>query len=192
MRKQKIVINMKNLKSILLAGFLTLGTFASTIMTSCNPDACKDVVCNNGGTCTDGTCSCPSGYEGANCDTKSNAKFINAAGWQVTEDGTSSSAATYVVNITANSTIANGIYISNVWDSFTATVNATVDGNNITIARQQPDNDGFYVEGNGTINTNLNPVTITVKYKVTDETGTPIVTDDFGLSSGSPSVWVKK
>jgi hypothetical protein len=67
---------MKNLKSILLAGFLTVGAFSSAVFTSCNPDACKDVVCQNGGTCTDGTCACPTGFEGSNCETLSRAKFL--------------------------------------------------------------------------------------------------------------------
>lgn len=49
---------------------------ATTVLTSCNPDPCKDVVCNNGGTCDlDGNCVCPSGFEGTNCDTKSNTVF---------------------------------------------------------------------------------------------------------------------
>jgi hypothetical protein len=183
---------MKTLKSIFLASVLTVGAFATTFFTACNPDACKDVICANAGTCTDGTCTCPAGYEGTLCETKSNAKFINAAGWQVTEDGTQSTAASYIINITPNGTVANGIYISNVWDNFVGTVNATVNGSTITIPRQAPDSDGFYVEGTGTLNSNLNPVTITVKYKVTDETGTPIVTDDFGLVSGSASTWSKK
>lgn len=183
---------MKNLKTILLAGFLTAAAFATTLITSCNQDKCKDVVCANGGTCTDGSCKCASGYEGTLCDTKSNLKFINVAGWSVSEEGTSSAPSTYDVFILPSSTVANGIYISNAWDYFVASVNATVDGNTFTIPRQQPDNDGFYIQGSGTINTSLNPVKITVTYKVTDETDTPIITDDFGVSSGNASTWTKK
>jgi hypothetical protein len=158
----------------------------------CNPDACKDVVCANGGNCTEGTCNCASGFEGTLCATKSNEKFVNAAGWKVVEDGTLSASSNYTVLITANSTIPNGIYISKVWNTFTNTTNATVNGNNITIPRQQPDNDGFYVEGTGTINTALTPAVITVKYKVTDETSATTKTDDFGVLAGSASTWSKK
>ena len=32
-------------------------------------DPCADVVCQNGGSCVDGTCICPEGYTGPNCET---------------------------------------------------------------------------------------------------------------------------
>ena len=32
-------------------------------------DPCESVECLNGGTCTDGTCSCPTGFTGTNCET---------------------------------------------------------------------------------------------------------------------------
>jgi len=31
-------------------------------------DPCDDVVCQNGGTCDEGTCLCPDGYSGVNCE----------------------------------------------------------------------------------------------------------------------------
>ena len=34
---------------------------------SCEPPACKEVVCSNGGTCIDGTCQCPNGFYGTSC-----------------------------------------------------------------------------------------------------------------------------
>jgi hypothetical protein len=38
------------------------------IMTSCS-DPCSDTVCLNGGACADGTCVCPDGFTGENCQT---------------------------------------------------------------------------------------------------------------------------
>jgi len=67
---------MKNLKSLLFSGIVTLGVFSMIGYTSCKKDACKDVVCKNGGTCADGSCKCPTGYEGASCETKMTAKFV--------------------------------------------------------------------------------------------------------------------
>ena len=31
-------------------------------------DPCKDIVCNNGGDCLNGTCYCPTGYSGTHCE----------------------------------------------------------------------------------------------------------------------------
>ena len=71
----KKIINMKNLKSILFASLLSIGTFAAVLVSSCNPDKCADIICVNGGSCADGNCSCPSGYEGTLCETETRAKF---------------------------------------------------------------------------------------------------------------------
>lgn len=166
MLKQKIVINMKNLKSILLAGFLTVGTFASTIMTSCNPDACKDVVCNNGGTCTDGTCSCPSGFEGANCDTESRTKLIGA----YLLSGTDSDGGTYT-NVNASTSTSSASKTKFIFAvplaalSLTCTMTSssafTID--NVTLS-------GSTYTGNGT----FNGTTMTITINETSASGSTI------------------
>jgi hypothetical protein len=58
---------MKLTKSIFITAILTLLTFSAIVYTSCRKDRCKRVVCQNGGTCTDGFCYCPSGYTGTYC-----------------------------------------------------------------------------------------------------------------------------
>ena len=47
---------------------------AALIIVGCS-DPCKDVVCGPG-TCDDGTCICPDGYEGNSCETLENAKYF--------------------------------------------------------------------------------------------------------------------
>ena len=52
---------------------LLLAVFSMTALnTSCElfeeDDPCETVACENGGTCTDGTCDCPEGYIGTNCE----------------------------------------------------------------------------------------------------------------------------
>ena len=91
---------MRKLKSILLASILTIGAFSATLITSCNQDECKDIVCANGGTCSNGNCACPSGYEGAQCQTLSRTKFIGVySGTETCTVGSDS----YSITITAHS-----------------------------------------------------------------------------------------
>jgi len=59
------------MRRLFALGLVAITAFTAITYTSCNKDKCKDVTCQNGGACTDGTCSCPSGFEGANCETAS-------------------------------------------------------------------------------------------------------------------------
>jgi len=61
---------MKSIKTIALSAFVTLGAFFTVLYTSCTKDECKDVVCQHGGTCSNGSCVCPTGYIGTNCQTR--------------------------------------------------------------------------------------------------------------------------
>lgn len=59
---------MKSIKYVALSAFLTLSAFCAVLYTSCSKDKCKDVTCLNGGTCSDGNCTCKVGTSGTNCD----------------------------------------------------------------------------------------------------------------------------
>ena len=71
---------MKSIRNIAFSVMLTLGAFTAVTYTACNKDECKDVVCNNGGTCISGACSCPTGFEGASCEIASRDKFLGPNG----------------------------------------------------------------------------------------------------------------
>ncbi|MBL7774086.1 MAG: hypothetical protein JNM95_14575 [Chitinophagaceae bacterium] len=149
---------MKNFKNLFVASFLAIGALSTTFFTSCNPDPCKDVVCNNGGVCDEitGTCSCPSGYEGASCDTRTKTKYLGTykgngsndhsgtySNWSLVVGETDTTNAT-----SATFTLKNDMNVQQF--QFTGNISATgaVSLNNITVGNFK------YYSGTGTIISN--------------------------------------
>jgi hypothetical protein len=55
-----------------VAVFAAIGSMV--FISSCrNP--CRDIVCRNNGTCREGACACPSGFEGRYCENRVSEKF---------------------------------------------------------------------------------------------------------------------
>lgn len=145
------------LRKIALVAMLAATAGTTMTMTSCKKD--------------DATCE--TGYEGTDCKTEVRAKFINASGWSAEEVGSVSKASTFGVNIKTSSTGVDKILISNLYNEFGNDVVATVSGTTFTIARQEPDGDKFFVQGNGS----FNGTSITVDYTVTDERTAVVISD---------------
>ncbi len=59
---------MKHFITLSFSLFLMIGVLL--LSAGCEVDKCKNTVCLNGGACKDGTCICPTGYTGVNCDTR--------------------------------------------------------------------------------------------------------------------------
>jgi hypothetical protein len=61
--------------------FLLLSTVAACLSTvaykSCKKDPCNKVVCQNGGACKEGNCSCPTGIVGKHCETTYRSTYAN-------------------------------------------------------------------------------------------------------------------
>ncbi len=59
---------MNRLKTALLSAALFFGLAGTVLVQGCVADACLDLRCQNGGSCAENYCRCPSGYEGAECE----------------------------------------------------------------------------------------------------------------------------
>ena len=59
---------MKRTKTVIATAIITLLTFGAIIYSSCTKDRCAKVTCQNGGSCSNGYCSCPTGFEGDYCE----------------------------------------------------------------------------------------------------------------------------
>lgn len=132
------------LRTALFSGLLTLGAFSTITYSSCTEDKCKAVVCANTGVCNQGSCVCPTGYEGPQCEITNRDRFIGI--WQVTEDGTLSAAAQYPVAVEKGDAI-NKVNIKNFRNSLIERVPAVVKGDTITLIAN--DYNGYHVDGHG-------------------------------------------
>lgn len=144
----------------------------------CTVKTCDGVDCVHG-TCLNGNCNCDPGYEtdaNGKCTVVSRDKFLGA--YLVDEDCSLTPASTYPANVTVGGAI-DKVHITNFWATFFNPIQATVHNDTLTIARQEPDGDGFFVEGRGVYAKNASGIgTITFNYKVSDETQAPILMEN--------------
>ncbi|MCB0794696.1 MAG: hypothetical protein KDB88_08165, partial [Flavobacteriales bacterium] len=130
-------------------------------LTGCKKDdPCDDVVCQNGGSCNDGSCSCATGYEGSTCGTEVRAKFIGSYTGNLTCGGQSGTVNMTITNSSAGVT-------SVVFNDGVDTWIGTVSGSSVTIATQTIGG-GTTISGSGqlsglilTLNINLSGTTCT-------------------------------
>jgi hypothetical protein len=67
---------MRPIRRIVLFAFVTVSVMMLVIHSACNKNKCAGVVCANGGTCNNGSCTCLPGFEGPSCATYSRNKFL--------------------------------------------------------------------------------------------------------------------
>jgi hypothetical protein len=132
------MLSLKSIRNIALATILTVGAFSTVLYTSCNKDACKDVVCQNGGTCVNGTCSCATGYEGTNCETLSATKFVGL--WTVAETCNGTASPSYQVTVTTDPAAPNKVLVKNL-GNYGCTVGGEITWNGVVNAAQLTIND---------------------------------------------------
>lgn len=174
-------------KTIVLSALSALVVFTGITYTSCNPDKCKAITCAYGGVCTDGECTCATGYEGNQCEKITRDKFTGT--WDVAETGTQTGFNDYVLSIVPAEAI-NEVGIRNLYNYFEQHIIAHVSDDTLYIPRQEVFN--RVIEGLGyldpTVDYEENGHMI-VRYRVTE----PIsgVVNDFGFIEGQASLWYK-
>lgn len=175
------------LRTIFASTLIALSGFTAVTLSSCEEDKCKGISCAYGGTCNEGRCTCPAGYEGPQCETINRQRFGGI--WYVNEDGTLSNAAQYSVAVEDVADDMTKIKISTFNNQLRLNVIASVKGDTMTIPQQVVD--GFTVEGRGILTDDLHygeHGRMTVTYYIIDPNG---VRNDFGTTENNPSLWNK-
>lgn len=123
-----------------MLGFLAALTFS---LTACK-DECKDVNCANGGTCAEGVCTCPDGYEGELCQAELRDKIV--ASYSATKSCQTSitgpNTGQYIVNITKGSAGTNKVLINNFCGHTGVLAICTLNGN--VLALESLTSPGYY------------------------------------------------
>lgn len=118
---------MQKFKHIVLPALLTIIVFSSVLYTSCK-DKCGSTTCQNGGTCVNNLCQCPTGYYGNSCQSAYSSPFIGTFNCSKSCTPVVSGPATWLSSITVDPTSGGyTVDISDFGGATTITIVATVD-----------------------------------------------------------------
>jgi uncharacterized membrane protein len=177
------------LKTILLPAVVVMAMFTAVTYTSCNSDKCKAIVCAYGGVCKDGACICAAGYEGTQCEIITRERYKGA--WNVSEKGTYTDAAQYVLAIDNSGTDMTKMIIRGFSNTIAGDVNMRINSDEITIPLQTIDS--YEIQGTGVLKSEgmyAKHGQLTVRYTIKDLRNNMV--NDFGVNPGSQaSVWTK-
>jgi hypothetical protein len=104
---QKKLYLHSGMKTLRIIG-LAMALFGALTLQSCKKDPCKNVTCQNGGTCQDGNCRCSLPWEGSKCEVDARDKFVGFYRGTTSCEGGSEEE---VFSITKSSTTATRIII---------------------------------------------------------------------------------
>ncbi len=168
-----------NQAKLILFSSITFLAFITIVFTSCNNNGdvvygpttfykpCEKVFCINGGTCQDGLCQCPVGFEGSTCETRTSTRFVGD--YKSYDQCYTGQPDYYTATITDNATEASQVTLSNLGsfctNSFPLNAYLDVTGSGFTIP-MQVSCDGLYISGNGNINNEILNVFLTARDSV--------------------------
>jgi hypothetical protein len=143
-------LNSAAVNKIAIFGSIALLLCCLTLFSNCT-DKCGSTTCNNGGTCSNNVCICPTGFSGNGCQTAWSDKFTGV--YKCTQYNcvpASSVSDTFTWLSTIAKAASNGGYTITItnFDNTNTTQTATVDSaGEMTIA---PSSGSYGVSGKGT------------------------------------------
>lgn len=132
---------MKFWKHTLITAVSFLGIATTVLYTACEKDSCTDLKCKNGGSCAEGFCRCPSGYEGSECETKTATRFLGTYAGNTRCDEKPGVVDTLDVMMKTEPNVVKMVLRSNPLD----TIAGTVSGNTVAVTDYNENNMARYI-----------------------------------------------
>ncbi|MCB9629095.1 MAG: hypothetical protein H6725_17125 [Sandaracinaceae bacterium] len=148
------------------AAFVFACALTASCVAGCGEDACDPGFEREAGVCVD-----------------ARLRFVGT--WTVSEGCNRSGTANYTTEIALDPAVPDGLLISGFWNAFLQPVRVSLSGDAITIDRQEPDADSFFVQGTGVVSDV--PNTFSADYIVSDETDPAAIIRDM-----CQSTWTKQ
>ena len=112
---------MKFWRITLLTTVLFFACGITILYTACEKDPCNNVTCYNGGSCGNGVCHCPTGYENTGCQDKAVTRYIGSYGGYIRcNDGAEVIDSAFIYADSSNSNTLNYVWV--VWKAITPKV----------------------------------------------------------------------
>jgi Golgi nucleoside diphosphatase len=150
---------MQNIKLVSITSILVFIAFSTMLLIGCAKDRdliingtniqpCKNTVCYNGGSCIDGICYCPIGFEGNDCNLRWNERYV---GNYTANDGCDAGNS-YNVNISQIINRGDAILVNNISKLGTnVNLEGMLNPDKTTVNfTPQRFNDSIYISGTGT------------------------------------------